>query len=105
MKIRLSATLAFLLLLNISYAQNPVNSEKKKEIPKELSLEEKMEGTYEIIPSNNKLQEAFTTEILKEIEAKREEHQDVIYNPSKNTSIRIYSRSKINSPQFKSGKN
>jgi hypothetical protein len=49
--------------------------------------------------------EVFTTETLKEIEARRGEHQDVVYQVSQYTTIRIYSRSKINSPGFKKNKN
>lgn len=104
MKLRLSATLALLLLLNISYAQSPVNSEKKKEIPKELSLEEKMEGTYQIIITDSKITEAFTTDLLPIIESKRHDTEDVYYEISKYTTIRIYSRAKINSPEFKTKK-
>jgi hypothetical protein len=68
---------------------------------KSLSLEEEMEGTYLIVQNDNKVVEAFTTEILKTIHALREDKRDVTYQATKNTSIIIFSREKINSPGFK----
>lgn len=71
---------------------------------KKLSLEEEMEGTYEIIITNSKIKEAFTIDILNTIEAKREQNRDIMYVVSEYTSIRIFSRDKINSPEFKNRK-
>jgi hypothetical protein len=106
MRTRLFATSAFLLFLTAGYSQNKSASEPSNVIPKEVSLEERLEGTYEIIPNKTtKIVEVFTTETLKEIEARRGEHQDVVYEVSQYTTIRIYSRSKINSPGFKKNKN
>ena len=104
MKTRLFFASAFLFCLSTFYSQT--NSAKEPlNVPKEVSLEEKLSGTYEIIPNNFKVTEVFTTEMLQVIEAKREEHQDVIYKYSEYTTIRIYSRSKINAPGFRKNNN
>ncbi|MGZ3898985.1 MAG: hypothetical protein ACXVNO_07330 [Bacteroidia bacterium] len=105
MKRRLFFAPAFLLCLSISFSQTNTAKESLLNIPKEVSLEEKLAGTYEVIPNNFKVTEVFTTEMLQTIEAKREEHQDVVYKYSEYTTLRIYSRSKINSPDFKRKKN
>lgn len=68
--------------------------------PPDLSLEQKLEGTYQIIIMDPKRQEVFTTDFLKIIEEKRENNRDVIYDYSPYTRFLIYSRSKINSPEF-----
>jgi hypothetical protein len=106
MKTRLFAFAAFLMIGSAVYSQTSSQNNSKTGIPKEVSLEEKLEGTYEIIPNpSTKIVEVFTTDILKEIEARREEHVDVIYEVSKLTTIRIYSRTKISSPGFRKKKN
>lgn len=104
MKARLFFVSAMLFCAGVSYSQTTTSPSAQTSIPKEISLEERLQGTYEIIRENYKVQEVFTTEMLKTIEAKRLEHQDVVYKYSDYTTIRIYSRSKINSPDFKSKK-
>lgn len=75
-------------------AVNELNSSKK------LTLEQQLEGTYLVVANDNKVVEAFTTDLLQIIESKREDSRDVTYQASKNTSIIIYSREKINSQEF-----
>lgn len=71
---------------------------------KKLSLEEEMEGTFQIVINDSKVLDAFTTDILKTIEAMREDKRDVTYQATKNTSIIIFSRERINSNEFKNRK-
>lgn len=101
MKTRLFFASTFMFLFNIIYSQTTVSNENRLSIPREVSLEERLEGTYEVIITNSKITEAFTTDLLNVIETKREESRDVVYVLSPYTSIRIFSRQKINSPEFK----
>jgi hypothetical protein len=64
-----------------------------------ISEEQCLEGTYEII-SKGKTQEVFTTDILKEIEKRRDDAKEVLYDVSEYTTIRIFPRSIIKSPAY-----
>lgn len=101
MKIHLLITLMLMFALNIAYSQINTNSGNELNVTKKLSLEEELEGTYQMIPNDNKVVEVFTTDLLKIIESKREDNQDVTYQASQNTSVIIFSREKIKSREFK----
>lgn len=105
MKINLLITLTLMFTLNIAYSQVKANPVNKLNPAKEVSLEEKLEGTYQIISNDNKIVEVFSIDLLKIIEAKREDNRDVTYQASQNTSVIIFSREKINSKEFKNKKN
>ena len=104
MKLHLLITLMLMFTLNIAHSQINTNSGNEIDVTKKLSLEEELEGTYEVIITNSKIKEAFTTDLLNTIEAKREENRDIMYVMSQYTSIRIFSREKINSLEFKNKK-
>lgn len=74
----------FICLLFISTKQifSQTNSDK-------LSLEEKLDGTYVLIQSNLKITELTTTDVLIEVEKRREKSKDVYYQVSENLTIRI----------------
>ena len=88
----------------MAYSQININSGNEIDVTKKLSLEEELEGTYQMIANNSKVVEAFTTDLLKIIESKREDNRDVTYQVSQNTSVIIFSREKINSKEFKNKK-
>lgn len=97
---------ALVIICNLSYGQSTTSglSETSKATAfsqnNEKSLEERLAGTYHIITENTKITEVFTTEILKEIEKRRDDYQDVYYELSKNTTIKILPRSVISDPNF-----
>jgi hypothetical protein len=84
----------------VSFAQVSNTATNDLGPTEQISFEKKIEGTYEIIILDPKIQEIFTYDFLKIIEEKREEDRDVIYDVSQYTRFLIYSRSKINSPEF-----
>lgn len=96
MKIHLLITLILMFTLNVAYSQ--INAAK------EVSLEDKLEGTYQIIANDSKIVEVFSTDLLEIIESKREDNRDITYQASQNTSVIIFSRKKINSEEFKNKK-
>lgn len=104
MKAQFFVTLALIFFANFLSSQTSHPPQSNSVTIKEPTLEEKMEGTYQIIITDNKIAEAFTTDILPIIESKRQDTEDVYYEISKYTTIRIYSRAKINSPEFKTKK-
>lgn len=89
-------TILFVLFANLVFSQN--NNDKKEK--SQLSLEQRLEGTYEIIIMDPKKQDVFTTDFLNIIEEKREENIDVVYDYSRYTRFVIYSKAKISSPGF-----
>lgn len=103
-KYLISLVVFIFLIGKQTIAQVSNNSSNELNSSKKLSLEEEMEGTYEIIITNSKIKDAFTIDILSTIEAKREQNLDIMYVVSEYTSIRIFSRDKINSPEFKNRK-
>lgn len=89
------------LLSVMSYGQSVVVQEQSSNaVKKEKTLEEKMEGTYMIIHNGNKVNELLTTDILLEIEKRREETKEIYYEYSKYITIKILPRSVINAPDF-----
>jgi len=90
--------------LNIAYSQINNNSVNELNPEKKRSLEEEMEGTYQFVVNDSKIIEVFTIDILKVIEAKREDNRDVTFWAGKYTSIIVFSRAKINSQEFKNRK-
>lgn len=94
----------FMFTLNIAHSQTTNNSEIELNSSKKLSLEEEMEGTYQIVANDSKITEVFTTDIFKVIESKREDNRDVTFWAGKYTSIIVFSREKINSQEFKNRK-
>lgn len=104
MRFHLLITLMFMFTLNIAHSQTTNNSEIELNSSKKLSLEEEMEGTYQIVANDSKITEVFTTDIFKVIESKREDNRDVTFWAGKYTSIIVFSREKINSQEFKNRK-
>jgi len=104
MKFPLIFILMFLFGFNIAFSQTTTNSENELNSSKKLSLEEEMEGTYQIVVNDSKITEVFTTDIFKVIESKREDNRDVTFWAGKYTSIIVFSREKINSQEFKNRK-
>ena len=85
----------------ISYSQNAVGQEQKSYgDKKEKSLEEKMEGTYMIINKSSKFTEVLTTDILVEIEKKRDATREIYYEYSQYITIKILPKNVINAPDF-----
>jgi hypothetical protein len=64
-------------------------------------LSDTLEGTYEIIPDDEKLQEIFTTDILFEIEKNRHDTDVVYIRAGKQTTIKILPKSVIYSEEFR----
>jgi hypothetical protein len=62
--------------------------------------EESLKGTYQIIIKNSEKEIIFTNEILSEIEKRRNEENEVIYQYEENISIKIFSRKFIQSLKF-----
>jgi hypothetical protein len=81
----------------ISFSQNAFNSTSSV---KEKTLEEKMEGTYMIINKSKKVNPVFTTEILTEIEKRRDASTEIYWEYNENVTIKILSRAVINAPDF-----
>ena len=69
------------------------------QVPKQ---SDSFDGTYQIMVTDSKKQPVFTTDIIVEIEARRKDHEDVMYPVQEGVNIYIPSRDKINSPDFKS---
>jgi len=105
MKKKLIIMASLSLFFNLSYGQaNTSNLSKTTTsvnvLQQEKSLEERLEGTYQIIRDNSKIVEAFTIELLNEIEKRRDDNKEVYYEVSKKTTVKILPRSVINSPDF-----
>ena len=99
-KLALSAFAALCCVL--SYAQNvqindQTNSQGETKVK---SLEERMEGTYMIINTSSKVTELLTTEVLLEIEKKRDDTKEIYYDYSKYIRIKILPRNIINASDF-----
>lgn len=62
--------------------------------------EESLKGTYQIIVKNSDKEIALTTDVLNEIEKRRDEENEVIYQFDENVSIKIFSRKFIQSLKF-----
>jgi hypothetical protein len=67
---------------------------------KEKTLEEKMEGTYVVIQKNKKVTELLSTDILPEIEKRRDDTKEIYFEYSPNITIKILPRNVINAPGF-----
>lgn len=94
MKFKMLPTLVGILLSsNLLFSQT--NS-----IVKEKSLEEKLEGTYVVIQESDKFTAVLTTDVLFEIEKRRQDTEDVYYQVNNLVSIRILSRNIINAVDF-----
>jgi hypothetical protein len=96
-KFFLSLTCLFLSL--ISYSQNSAAGNTISGT-KEKTLEQKMEGTYSIINKSKKVTELLTTEILMEIEKRRDDTREIYYEHSEYITIKILPRSVINASDF-----
>lgn len=66
----------------------------------ESKSEQELRGTYQIIVKNSEKEIALTNDILVEIEKRREENTEVIYQFDENISIKIFSRNFIHSLTF-----
>lgn len=85
---------------NSTIVDKQVGNTSSTVLPNDTSINEAyMEGTYEII-SQSKVIELFTTETLKEIEKRRDDTKEILYELSQFTTIKIYPRSVINAPGF-----
>ena len=90
----------YALLLNLCFLFLSFTGSAQLNTPSQKTLtEQDMAGTYEIIPKN-KIEEVFTTEIFQEIEKRRDDTKEVMYDVSPLTTIKILPRSVINSPSF-----
>ncbi|MGZ3904673.1 MAG: hypothetical protein ACXVC6_13310, partial [Bacteroidia bacterium] len=76
--------LLFLIFSATGLAQQNNNSQKQL-------TEKDMAGTYEIIPKG-KIEEIFTTDIFQQIEKRRDDTKEVMYDVSPYTTIRILPR-------------
>ncbi len=89
--------LAVALLLSIvSFSQNPVKASNSKE----KTLEEKMAGTYVIINNDKKHSPVFTTDILSEIEKRRDADKEILWEYNESVTIKILPRRIINASDF-----
>ena len=94
----LLAAAFFCFCLSPLVAQEPSGSgDPSKTTSVTTPTEQEMEGTYEIIRTNNKYEQVFTTELLAEIEKRRDDVKEVLYEVSPYVTIRIFPRSVINS--------
>lgn len=101
MKNKFFLCLTCMLFSLISYSQNAVGQEQNSTgNKKEKSLEEKMEGTYMIINKSSKFTQVLTTDVLLEIEKKRDDTREIYYEYSEYITIKILPRSVINAPDF-----
>jgi hypothetical protein len=92
--------LALTLLQICQYTQAQSNPETPV-ARSEKTLEERMAGTFQVIIEDSQNEIVFTTDILEEIEKRRDDNNEVIYQYSENISIRILPRSVINSSSFR----
>ncbi|OFY85708.1 MAG: hypothetical protein A3F72_12215 [Bacteroidetes bacterium RIFCSPLOWO2_12_FULL_35_15] len=101
MKNKFILSLICVLFSVMSYSQGAVvQGQPSTADKKEKTLEQKMEGTYMIIHTGNKVTELLTTDILLEIEKRREETKEIYYVYSQYITIKILPRSVITAPDF-----
>jgi len=95
----LFATVCITFCLSQLVAQNQINPgdpvEQNKNTKASPLSEQEMEGTYEIIQHGKKPQ-IFTTDLLVEIEKRRDDLKEVFYEVSPYVTIRIFPRAVIN---------
>jgi hypothetical protein len=97
MKHRLLLMVAGMFLSIVSFGQTATGSSHQS---KEKTLEEKMEGTYMIINKSKKVTPVFTTDILTEIEKRRDASTEIYWEYNENVTIKILSKAVINAPDF-----
>jgi hypothetical protein len=90
-------TLIFLALFFMSVYAQSNHSDKEKFYNEVL-------GTFEVQISGRQ-NFAFNYQLAEEVEKRRKDSQDVIWQFSHDVSIVIYSRQKVNSPGFKNSNN
>ena len=88
-----------LTLVGIMLSSNLLFSQTNSTV-KEKSLDEKLEGTYVIIQESDKFTGLLTTDVLFEIEKRRQDTEDVYFQVNKLVSIRILPRNIINAVDF-----
>lgn len=105
-------TILFLGVLLCSVME--INAQKMRTVQPTLQQESKSQGvndlnrenehpyggTFQFISDRNHPREIFTTDILKLIEEKRKDNDEVILTLSKYTKVKILSRKEISSPGF-----
>ena len=88
-----------LTLVGIMLSSNLLFSQTNSTV-KEKSLDEKLEGTYVIIQESDKFTGLLTTDVLFEIDKRRQDAEDVYFQVNKLVSIRILPRNIINAVDF-----
>ena len=86
-------------LVGILLSSNLLFSQTNSTV-KEKSLEEKLEGTYVVIQESDKFTGLLTTDVLFEIDKRRQDAEDVYFQVNKLVSIRILPRNVINAVNF-----
>lgn len=83
----------FFMALKLN-AQTVNNSATKADVKKEnnLTINENKTDFFEIIQTNNKITEVFTTEFVQGLEKRRHDTEIVYYEVSQFTTIKIYPR-------------
>lgn len=73
---------------------------KSSNTQEEKTLEQKLEGTFVLIHTSNKKTQLVTTDILVEIEKRRDENIDIYYRVSDYLTIKILPKKVISAPDF-----
>ena len=92
----------FLFFSKLSFGQTAMqlSSGIKAEKVTLSNVQQKVVGTFEIIQFNNKRTYVLSNQVLLDIENRRDDNKEVLYQPNSNIKIRILPRSVINAPGF-----
>lgn len=99
MKNKLFLILIYMLFNMTSFCQTSEQVQSRGERDSR-TIEQKMSGTYEVFNSNQKTTYLLSNQNLLDIESKREDDEEVIFQLNSYVRIRILPRSVINTPGF-----